>query len=371
MTLAINDLKRHNQPLETALQAAMARVLDRGYYILGPECTAFEHEFSSFLGTSWAVGVGNGTDALELALRALGVQSGNYVATVANAGMYAGTAIRAVGAVPCYVDVLPGSLLIDPSALSRVLDSSQVRALVVTHLYGRMVDMAAILEVTRAYGVPVIEDCAQAHGASRLGRRAGSWGDLATFSFYPTKNLGALGDGGMVVGGDESLHARLLSLRQYGWVAKYKSDYRGGRNSRLDEIQAAVLRAKLPFLDGWNARRRQIVRRYRAELDGLGWGLPPYPDEADVVHLCVLEVERRAAVQAALVDQGVGCDVHYPIPDHRQLAYTDGVNITLPVTEAACTRVLTLPCFPEMLDAEVDLVVQACSRAVQSLRGKL
>ncbi|MBV2180183.1 MAG: DegT/DnrJ/EryC1/StrS family aminotransferase [Castellaniella sp.] len=363
MKLPINDLKRHNGPLDEILRAAITRVLDRGYYILGPENDAFEQEFVTYLGAGWAIGVGNGTDALELALRALGVVQGDEVITVANAGMYAGTAIRAVGAVPCYVDIEPQHLLMDPAALAEAITPG-VTAIVVTHLYGRMADMSAILAIARSHGVPVIEDCAQSHGARRAGRRAGTWGDLATFSFYPTKNLGALGDGGMVVGFDEVLHSRVRSIRQYGWErTKYECRHPGGRNSRLDEVQAAVLRAKLPLLDGWNARRREIARRIGAAVRGLGWDFSEDLDESDVAHLCVVRTGDRDMVRAALNAQGIGCDVHYPIPDHRQPAYPDGHNYMLPVTETACRTVLTLPCFPEMRDEEVDRVIAACHQS--------
>ncbi len=365
MTLAINDLKRHNGPLEAALRAAMDHVLSRGYYILGPENEAFEQEFAAYLGVSWAAGVGNGTDALELALRALDVGLDDEVVTVANAGMYAGTAIRSIGAVPRYVDIESDRLLMDPAALPQVL-SPKVRAIVVTHLYGRMADMPAIMAIARAHGVPVIEDCAQAHGALWKGRRAGAWGDLATFSFYPTKNLGALGDGGMVVGSDDVLCTRVRSLRQYGWEqTKYACSRPRGRNSRLDELQAAVLRVKLPLLDRWNVRRREIVRRYISGLDGLGWRLPPYPDETDVAHLCVVQVDRREALRASLAEQGIACDIHYPIPDHRQSAYPGEQDCTLQVTERTCATVLTLPCFPEMSNGEIDQVIAACRLAMQ------
>lgn len=363
MILPINDLKRHNKPLDKTLRDAIARVLDRGYYILGAETDAFEHEFSAYVGTTWAVGVGNGTDALELALRALGIRSGDEVLTVANAGMYAGTAIRSIGAVPRYVDIEPERLLMDPDALPSAL-SSDVRAIVVTHLYGRMADMSAIMQIAKMWQIPVIEDCAQAHGASLFGRKAGAWGDLATFSFYPTKNLGALGDGGMITGSAEVLHTRVRSLRQYGWEnLKYDCRLPGGRNSRLDEIQAAVLRAKLPLLDSWNIRRREIIQRYRRGLVEFSWSLPPAPDESDVAHLCVVRLPQRDIIRASLAAQGIACDVHYPIPDYHQVAYADGRVINLKQTEAACAEVLTLPCFPEMQDDEVDHVIAACRLA--------
>ncbi|MDH4870454.1 DegT/DnrJ/EryC1/StrS family aminotransferase [Pseudomonas sp. BN515] len=359
--LLINDLARHNGPLDAQLRSAIDRVLRRGYYILGPENQAFEKEFASYLGVVGAVGVGNGTDALTLALRALGIGPGDQVITVANAGMYASTAIRAVGAEPCFVDIEPVHLQMDVEQLEAAISSS-TRAVILTHLYGRMADVETVRELTRRHGVALIEDCAQAHGARLHGRCAGSWGDLATFSFYPTKNLGALGDGGMVAGQDKSLLERVARLRQYGWTAKYCVEETGGANSRLDEIQAAVLREKLPLLDGWNARRREIVRRYCSGLARLGWQLPDEPGEESVAHLFVVRTAGRDAIRQVLKEQGIGTDVHYPIGDHQQPAYASAQ--TLPVTELVCHELLTLPCFPEMLDEEVDQVIRACELAM-------
>jgi dTDP-4-amino-4,6-dideoxygalactose transaminase len=357
--LPINDLSRHNGPLDAALRSGIDRVLARGHYILGPETQAFEQEFANYLGALTAIGVGNGTDALELALRAAGVGSGDDVLTVANAGMYAGTAIHAVGATPRYVEIEPEHMLLDPAHLPQAITSA-TRAIVVTHLYGRMADMGSVLAFARARGLIVIEDCAQAHGASREGRRAGAWGDLAAFSFYPTKNLGALGDGGMLVVNDGSLIERARAIRQYGWGCKYQVVHSGGRNSRLDEIQAAVLRAKLPFLDGWNARRRAIARQYIAGLADCGWRLPAQPGEDDVAHLFVVRTPNRDAVRASLAEAGIATDVHYPLPDYRQPAYSGAQTISLPITRDCSAQILTLPCFPEMLDSEVAAVIDAC-----------
>ncbi|WP_079433178.1 DegT/DnrJ/EryC1/StrS aminotransferase family protein [Zoogloea sp. LCSB751] len=365
MTLPINDLKRHNAPLDPELRSAIGRVLERGYYVLGPENKAFEQEFAAYLGTPDAVGVGNGTDALELALRAAGVGPGREVVTVANAGMYASTAIRATGATPVYVDVRADTLLVDPDLLAAAITPA-TGAIVVTHLYGRMADVERLVPVAHQRGIPVIEDCAQAHGARRQGRAAGSWGDLAAFSFYPTKNLGALGDGGLVTGQDPALLARVRHLRQYGWTTqKYECREAGGRNSRLDEIQAAVLRVKLPHLDAWNQRRRAIVSLYREGLKDIGWQLPPAPAEDDVAHLCVVRPRQRDTVRAVLQEHGIGSDVHYPIPDHLQPAYADEGRPALPVTEDAARGILSLPCFPEMTNDEVATVIQACRIASQ------
>ena len=265
-TVPLNDLERHNRPLLEELEAAVRAALGSGWYILGPRVWEFEAAFAAYCGAGECIGVGNGTDALELALRALGAGPGDVVAAAANAGGYGTAAILATGAEPLYVDVDPATMLMDARAL-RAAVTPRTRAVLVTHLYGHMADMPALLEA--AAGVPVIEDCAQAHGARLEGRHAGTWGAAGCFSFYPTKNLGALGDGGAVVTSGGELAARLRALRQYGWTAKYTAAVPGGRNSRLDELQAAVLLAKLPRLDAWNRRRGEIAAAYGAMLAGL------------------------------------------------------------------------------------------------------
>lgn len=342
--LLTNDLRRHTASVRALTEQAVARVLDRGWYVFGPELEAFEHEFSRYCGTSFCAGVGNGTDALELALRALGVGPGDRVATVANAGMYSTTAILACGATPVYIEIDPRTMLMDPAALEASA------AIIATHLYGRMAPMPAILQ--QANGTPVIEDCAQAHGATLEGRKAGSWGVAGCFSFYPTKNLGAFGDGGAVVTSDAAIHSRVSALRQYGWTGKYTSSISGGRNSRLDEVQAAVLRAKLPLLDGWNQRRREIASRY---------ALAPRGAADDVVHLYVVRTRERERLRDELRLRGIGADVHYPLPDYRQASVVEriGSRVALAETEACCREVLTVPCFPEMTEEEVLYVRQS------------
>ena len=363
MSLLINDLKRHTDPLRDELDAAVRRVLDRGWFVLGPEVAAFESQFAAWCGTPHCVSVGNGTDALELALRAVGVEAGDPVVTVANAGLYGTVAILAMGAEPVYVDVCPDTLLIDPLGVAGALKSGPVKAILVTHLYGRLADMEAILPLAQSAGIPVVEDCAQAHGAQRGGHRAGSFGDAGCFSFYPTKNLGALGDGGAVVTRRADVEKRLMRLRQYGWSSKYHAAERGGRNSRLDELQAAVLAAKLPHVDAWNERRRGIAVTYNAMLGGAGLICPPGAGVSDfVAHLYVVQVDanERESLRNRLGTRGIATDVHYPVPDHKQKAVAERfAHVRLPVTEAACERVLTLPCFPEMTDAEVAQVIQA------------
>jgi len=360
--IALNDLARHNAPLRQELEAAMARVHDRGWYILGPEVEAFEQEFAAYLGVAECIAVGNGTDALELSLRALMVHSDETVATVANAGMYATTAIRAVGAVPAYVEIDPTTLQMDPAAFAHVA-ATRPRAIVATHLYGRFADIDAIGRIAREHRIPLIEDCAQAHGAKRGDRYAGTFGALGCFSFYPTKNLGALGDAGAIVTNDRELATKLRSLRIYGWGAKYHCTMQGGMNSRMDELQAAVLRTKLPHLDRWNRRRREIAVRYKNEIRHPAIAPSPFIDDgSDIAHLYVVRVRLRESLRDHLKGAGVATDIHYPIADHRQ----PGPGILPPEglarTDRACYEVLSLPCYPELNDAEVDVVVAACNR---------
>ena len=355
---AINDLGRHTLPLRAELLRAFETVLDAGHFILGNEVSAFEREFAAYVRSGHCIAVGNGTDALELAMRACGIGSGDAVATVANAGLYGTTAIRAINGRPVYADIDPATGLVHLDELEAVCRRHQARAIIVTHLYGRMVDMPAVRDIARANGCFVVEDCAQAHGAVMADRPAGSWGDVGCFSFYPTKNLGALGDAGAVVTGDEAIAARLRQLRQYGWRGKYDAELAGGRNSRMDELQAAVLRRFLPRLDHWNERRRAIAAAFDAgirhgqvrSLAGTG--------ASYVAHLYVIRCSDRAGLRSHLGGLGIPTDVHYPIPDHRQAASPGATPADhLAATDALAGDVLTLPCFPEMDDAEVTSVI--------------
>jgi len=353
MEIAINDLKLHTLSIKKEIEDAIFRVVDSGWFVLGPELKAFEKEFAAYLGCMHTVAVGNGSDALELALRALDVKSGDQVVTVANAGMYSTTAIMAVGAVPIYVDIDENSLLMTLSSLERV-ECNRVSAIIVTHIYGQMVDMPNIMKVSKQYNLPVIEDCAQAHGARMHGRYAGTWGKIGSFSFYPTKNLGALGDGGALVTSDEHISSRLRMLRQYGWGEKYETEIMGGRNSRLDEIQAAVLRVKLHYLEQWNERRREIARQYVHQIQHPIISKPFFLGESFVSHLFVIRTDARDKLKSYLMEHGIMTDIHYPIPDYKQPALKNRFsNVYLEKTEKACLEVLTLPCFPEMSDADV------------------
>ncbi len=361
-SVPFNDLGRVDAGLTARLRAAAVRVVDSGWYLLGPETDSFEAAFASFCDSTGSVAVGNGTDALEISLRAIGCVRGDDVVVVANAGMYATTACLAIGARPVFADVDPATLLATPERVRAVV-TDQTTAVVVTHLYGAVVDVPAIRAVLPD-SVQIVEDAAQAHGA-RLGHRpVGSLGDVAAFSFYPTKNLGGLGDGGAVVTSDEDVLARARALRQYGWEERYVSTVPGGRNSRMDELQAALLSELLPGLPARNERRREIRNRYR---EALGRSIAFVDEPAGsrgVAHLCVARSPGRDALVAALATDGIACGVHYPVPDHRQpvLRGADCVRGDLRETERACDEVLSLPCFPELTDDEVEAVIESVRR---------
>lgn len=357
----LNDLRRQYQRLRSEIDQAVFRVLSSGWYILGPEVEAFERDFADFCHASHCIAVANGTDAIEITLKAFDVGLDDEVITVANAGMYSTTAIRAVSARPVYVDIDPITYQIDPSDLEAAI-TPDTAAIIVTHLYGFMADMPRIRQIADKSGLPLIEDCAQSHGAGFDGKPAGSWGDAGCFSFYPTKNLGALGDGGAIVTSDNRIAYRSRQLRQYGWDMKYHSHLSRGQNSRLDELQAAVLRVKLPHLQAWNRSRRRIASEYGrlfSRLDDVR--LMPLETERMVFHLFVIAVDERDDLLRALRTAGIGSDIHYPVPDHLQPSCTDlGYKIgALPRTEKVAGSILSLPCFPELRTDEVKRVANA------------
>ncbi len=335
----------------------LMRVVNRHWYIMGEEVKAFEKEFAHYVGAEHCISVANGSEALEIALLGLGVGPGDRVITVANAGFYSSTAIHAVGATPVYVDVDDRSLTMCPDSLKSAL-SKPAKVVIVTHLYGQLSDIEELASISRAAGSAVLEDCAQSHGARSPAGQCGSFGDLACFSFYPTKNLGALGDGGAIVTSSNELAERLLKLRQYGWATKYHVTVPLGRNSRLDEMQAAILRVKLPQLDGWNAERRSIAKRYCQAFADLPMQLPFSVDEDFVAHLYVVRVEDRKSFIDYLKQNGVSSDIHYPVPDHRQTAYAANEKFSLPVTEASCSKLVSLPCFPGLTNEQVNRVIE-------------
>lgn len=362
------------------IDAAIAAVLAGGRYILGQEVAAFEAEFAAYIGVGHAVGVASGTDALELALRAAGVGPGDAVFTVSHTAVATVAAVERCGAVPVLVDIDPTTYTMDPNRLEDAVHavlhapSSVVRrpaAVVPVHLYGHPADMTAILAIARRYDLVVIEDCAQAHGATWCGRRVGAWGHLAAFSFYPTKNLAALGDGGAVVTDDADLAERVRLLRQYGWRRRYVSEV-PGVNSRLDELQAAVLRVKLRHLDRENERRRQIAHTYTRLLAASGLVLPVSRPEAEpVYHQYVVRTPQRDALQARLTAAGIGTLVHYPQAVHQQPAYAGRLPAGGPLThsETAVAQVLSLPMYPELTDEAVQDVVAAITGRSDAAAG--
>ncbi len=344
---------------EAAIRAAIDRVLRSGHYILGTEVDAFEQEFAAYLEGGHVIGVANGTEALELALRAVGVRPGDLVATVANTVSATVAAIQQMGARPVFVEIDAVTMLMSPDQLDRTLGlhGTSIRAVVPVHLYGNPADMRRIGEICKSHGAAIVEDCAQAHGATLDGRRVGTFGLLSTFSFYPTKNLGALGDGGAVFTRDPDLADKVRLLRQYGWRSRYISEIEG-RNSRLDEIQAAILRAKLPSLDKSNEVRARMAARYSALLADTSLVLPQVIDGAvSVWHQYVIRTDRRDDLRARLLDSGISCATLYPVPVHHQPAYLDR-DCSLPVTEMACDEVLCLPCHPGMGLDDVDRVCE-------------
>jgi len=339
--------------------AAIERVLCGGHYILGREVESFEKEWAGYLGACNCVGVASGTDALALALKATGVEPGDEVVTVSHTAVATIVAIEAIGAIPVFVDIDPRSRCMDPNLL-RAAITPRTRAIVPVHIYGQPAAMEQILCVARQCRCFVIEDCAQAHGAAIGGRKVGTFGDAAAFSFYPTKNLGAIGDAGAVVSNDGTIDARLRSLRQYGWRERYVSD-EIGINSRLDELQAAILRVKLCHLDRRNQKRRTIAERYCDALISTG-AVSPYaiPDTTHAMHLFVLESNMRDSLAGYLSEAGIATALHYPIPVHRQPAYVGRIAGAdrLPVTEALYERLLTIPCHPDLTDEQVQVVCE-------------
>ncbi len=358
-----NDPKAGYLSAKPAIDAAIARALDSGWYILGREVEGFEREFAGFAGADQAIGVASGTDALILALRGLGIGPGDRVATVSHTAVATVAAIELAGAEPVLIDIDPATYTIDPAELGRALALMPgIKAVIPVHLYGQPADMTAILELARRHDLRVIEDCSQSHGATLGGRMTGTFGHAAAFSLYPTKNLGALGDAGIITTTDPAVAERIRMLREYGWKQRYVSDI-AGMNSRLDELQAAILRARLPRLAADNARRRAIAQAYDGGLKGAGVTLPvTSPEAVPVFHQYVVRAADRDGLRAALKEQGIGTNIHYPMPVHLQPAYLGRVAIGpsgMAETERAAREVLSLPMYPQLDDAMVDRVIAA------------
>ncbi len=366
MRVPFVDMRARLGPLRDEILAGCARVIDSGVFVMGPESEALEREFAAFCGTRHAVAVNNGTAAVQLALLAANVGRGDEVITAANTFIATVEAISAVGATPVLVDAQPGTYLIDPDAI-RAAITPRTKAMIPVHLYGLICDMDAIMAIAREHSLTVIEDACQAHGATYRGASAGAIGDFGCFSLYPAKNLGTIGEGGLVTTNNTEADARMRILRSHGEVRRYEH-IEPGWNLRLSEILAAATRVQLRHLAGWNERRRQVANWYAEALRDLPLQLPVQPAErSHVFHLCVVQTDDRDGVRAALTEAGVGTAVHYPTPVHQQAAYAS-LGIApggLPIVEAAAPRLLSLPMYPEMTREHVNIVAEALTAALK------
>jgi dTDP-4-amino-4,6-dideoxygalactose transaminase len=367
--IPFSDLTAQYLSLKDEIDASIQRVLTSGWFILGQEVLAFEEEFAAYVGVGHAVGVGSGTEALHLALLACGAGPGDEVITVSHTAVATVAAIELAGARSVFVDIDPRSYTMDPAQLEGKIGPA-TKAVLPVHIYGQMADMDPILSLAREHGLKVVEDAAQAHGAEYRGQKAGSMGDAGCFSFYPTKNLGAFGDGGLVVTSDPVLAERLKLLRQYGWAERYVSSLKG-TNSRLDEIQAAILRVKLNKLEEWNGIRRKNAALYDSLLQGAAVVTPIEMEYGKhCYHIYAIRTEHRDQLREFLRERGVGALIHYPVPVHLQKAYSDlgyGEG-TLPVTEQVADEVLTLPVAPEVTEEQIRQVC-ALVHQFESARG--
>jgi len=363
------DLKTHYQTYKMPIDKAISRVLESGHFILGPELERFEKDFEEFLGTGYVAGCASGTEAIYLALAACDVGPADEVLVVAHTAVPTISAISMTGATPIFVDIDSATYVMDTEDLAAKI-TAKTKAIIPVHLYGQMVDMDALMKIASAHNVKVVEDVAQATGASWRGAKAGTIGDFGAFSFYPSKNLGAFGDGGAVSTRQRENFDRLVMLRNYGQSKRYHHDVIG-INSRMDEIQAAILSAQIPFVDGWNERRGEIAKRYTEGLKDLV-ATPSAGNNPHVYHLYVIQTPHRDQLQDYLLDRGIQTLIHYPIPAHLQKAYgyLGYKSGDLPVTERLAKRILSLPMFPELTNDQVDEVIgqirQFCHEQVSS-----
>lgn len=357
------DLKREYAEISEEVTHAIHRVLESGWFILGNEVQIFEEELSKYVGVKYGIGVNSGSDALFLALKALGIGKGDEVITVSHTFISTVDAIARNGAKPVFVDIDPVTYCIDVTKIEERI-TNKTRAILPVHLYGHPVDLEPIMEIAERYNLFVIEDACQAHGAGYKGKKVGSIGDLGCFSFYPVKNLGAYGDGGMIVTNNEELAERLKRLRNYGQPKKYYHDF-VGVNSRLDEIQAAILRIKLKHLDEWNEKRKSVAKLYDGLLEDSEIVIPIEKECAEhVYHLYVIRSEKRNALKEYLWKEEIQTQIHYPIPVHKQKAYLEFSVAQLPVTEKICGEILSLPLHPWMHSDEVLTISKVIKNAV-------
>lgn len=363
MKIQFGDLRRQYFSIKEEIDEAISKVLEKGWYILGENVESFEKEFAAYCGAEFAIGVGSGTEALHLALLACGVQPADEVITVPNTAIPTISAISFANATPIFVDIDPQSYTMNPSKIEERI-TRKTKVILPVHLYGHPADMDPILEIARHYNLKVIEDAAQAHGAKYKSEQVGTLGDMGCFSFYPSKNLGAYGDGGIVVSNDMELANKICLLRNYGQEKRYYHTIKGF-NSRLDEMQAAILRIKLKYLDDWNEKRRKNAAAYCQLIENNSIGKPNDADFAyHIFHLFVIRCERRNELQAFLNKKEIGTFIHYPIPVHLQKAY---LNLGLPkgnypITEKYAEQILSLPMFPELVSEEIEYISSSINK---------
>ncbi len=357
MEIPIFDLNAQYKSIKDDIDSAVARVLDSGWFVLGKEGKAFEQEFAEYNGSEYAIGVNSGTDALHLALRALDIGPGDEVITVPNTAIPTINAISLANANPVFVDIDPLSYNLDPKKLKESINP-KTKAIMPVHLYGQPATLDEIISISEEHGIPIIEDCAQAHGATYKNRKVGTFGAMGCFSFYPSKNLGAYGDGGLITTDNKNLRDKLISLRNYGQTSRYVHE-ETGTNSRLDEIQAAILRAKLTHLDEWTSKRRELAETYSRSLTNVE--VPQeLKDRNHVYHLYVIITDNRDELREHLTENGVGTQIHYPIPAHLQQAYQDlnkGEG-SFPISEIFSNQILSLPLYPELEKEKVQKVIE-------------
>lgn len=360
MKIPFGDLKRQYEAIRPAIDTVTQKVYESGWFILGEYVRLFEANFARYCGAEYGVGVGSGTEALHLALLACGVEPGDEVITVANTCVPTLSAVSFAGAIPVFVDIDEHTFTIDPARIEERI-TPRTKAILPVHLYGQCADIDPILEIANRYNLVVVEDCAQASGSLYKGQMAGTMGHAGAFSFYPSKNLGAFGDGGLVLTHDAEIAQTVVKLRNYGQEKRYYHSIKGF-NSRLDELQAAILDVKLPHLDTWNHRRRQIADRYHNAFQAVGLRCPiEASDRHHVYHLYVLRVPHRDRFQQLLDEKGINTIIHYPVPVHLQESYVECRDQSkyLPVTEQLANEIVSLPLYPELIDAEVDYIIES------------
>lgn len=359
--IPIVDLKRQYYQIKDEIDNAIRRVLESGWFILGKELQEFEKEFADYNDSKYALGVGSGTEALHLSILALGIKPEDEIITVPNTAMPTISAISLAYAKPVFVDINQYSYNLDPKKLENKI-TKKTKAIIPVHLFGQSADMDQIREISKKHSIPIIEDCAQSHGALYKGKKTGNFGEFGCFSFYPSKNLGAYGDGGLITTNNRELYEKILMLRNYGQKDRYIHKEKG-TNSRLDEIQAAILRVKLKHLDEWNLKRRKLAQIYDKELKEV-----ITPKEMDyakhIYHLYVIRSEKRESLMNYLKEKGIGTQIHYPIPAHLQEAYKElRINKgTLPISEKYSQQILSLPMFPELNEEEVSAVINSINK---------